>query len=373
LSLLAYGFNRLYCNALNQRKNGITHFLLLHADVIPADPKTWVTTMMEEMERVGADILSAVVPLKGPTGLTSTALDKACLENKWAVQRLSMTEIMSRPETFTDPALLINTGCLLIDIRTSWAGEMCFTIKDMIAVNLDGEFSAQVESEDWGFSRRARQYGAKIWATRKLKLTHIGRAEFTNWDVWGEETDPLWTSCLPVLVQEAMKIDGWMSRKELEWLYGQAVSKDTIIEVGSWKGRSSKVLSACNKRLICIDTWTCPHPQYKGEGKEAKEEFSKNLRDEIADGKVEVLEGKSANALKHLRMFRGVSPDMIFIDGDHTYEGAKADIEQALKILPKGSLLCGHDYARTDPGVVQAVDELVPDRQIHDTIWWKII
>lgn len=195
LSLLAYGFNRLYCNALNMRNtHGITHFLLLHSDIIPDDPKTWITDLISEMEKYGADILSAVVPLKGPTGLTSTALDMACDENPWAVKRYSMKEIMELPETFTHEKLLINSGCLLIDLRKPWVEQVFFTIRDRITKKSDGDFMAHVESEDWGFSKQARVCGAKIYATRKVKLAHMGRADYMNDTVWGEETDPLWKS-----------------------------------------------------------------------------------------------------------------------------------------------------------------------------------
>jgi hypothetical protein len=103
-SLLAHGFNMLWTHALARRRShGITHFLMLHADVLPADAD-WVSQLHGEMERVGATILSAVIPMKGRRGLTSTALEGP------PFRRLTMTEIMARPETFTDPGLLVNTG-----------------------------------------------------------------------------------------------------------------------------------------------------------------------------------------------------------------------------------------------------------------------
>lgn len=36
--------------------------------------------------------------------------------------------------------------------------------------------------------------------------------------------------------------------------------------------------------------------------------------------------------------------DMIYIDGDHSYEGVKKDLEQAIKKVKKGSYIMGHDY-----------------------------
>lgn len=65
------------------------------------------------------------------------------------------------------------------------------------------------------------------------------------------------------------------------------------------------------------------------------------------------------------------SLDIVFIDGDHTYEGCRADILAWRSKVRPGGWLTGHDY-RWDafPGVRQAVDELVPDPQIADDFVW---
>lgn len=192
ISLLAYGFNRLWCNALNARKNGITHFLLLHSDVIPYDAKNWVNILKAEMLGKEADVMSVVVPIKSPQGLTSTGYEEGKPED-WAVKRLTMTEIMELPPTFTSNKLLVNTGCMLVDITKSWAEEICFTVNDRIVKNENGEFVARNEPEDWHFSKQVRNFGGSVWATRKVIVAHMGRADYMNDDAWGSETsDPLW-------------------------------------------------------------------------------------------------------------------------------------------------------------------------------------
>src|ERR1700737_1790039 len=67
-SLLAYGFNELWAHALAERTHALTHFLLLHADIVPWED-TWLSQLHQEMVRVGAQVLSAVSPLKDPRGL----------------------------------------------------------------------------------------------------------------------------------------------------------------------------------------------------------------------------------------------------------------------------------------------------------------
>ncbi len=52
--------------------------------------------------------------------------------------------------------------------------------------------------------------------------------------------------------------------------------------------------------------------------------------------------------------------DMVFIDGDHSYEGASGDIAGWIPHIKKGGLMLIHDYnAGPWPSVCRAVDELL--------------
>lgn len=48
--------------------------------------------------------------------------------------------------------------------------------------------------------------------------------------------------------------------------------------------------------------------------------------------------------------------DMIFIDGDHSYEGVKNDLYAVIPLLKEGGVLICHDYETREP-VKRAVDE----------------
>jgi hypothetical protein len=51
------------------------------------------------------------------------------------------------------------------------------------------------------------------------------------------------------------------------------------------------------------------------------------------------------------------SLDFVYVDGNHTYEYVKDDIEAYYpKVKPHG-VIGGHDYTRNNPGVLRAVDE----------------
>lgn len=184
-SLLAHNFNRSWVDALNLRPK-VTHFLMLHADIVPSAP--FLEPLLEEQARVGADVLSVVVPIKSHEGLTSTALESG---DKWKPRRLTMTEVLAKPETWTEPGLLVNTGLLLVDFTRDWVEEVCFTVNDAVRRGRDGKFEAVVESEDWHFSRQVRALGVEPWATRKIRVNHVGSAYYGNATGWGtRSTDP---------------------------------------------------------------------------------------------------------------------------------------------------------------------------------------
>lgn len=190
-SLIARNFNELYCAALNAREHGITHFAMLHSDIAPHGPG-WIDTLLEEMDKYQADILSVVVPIKSHSGMTSTALDEPVngSDPKWRPRRLTMTEIVSKyPETFTAESLLINTGIMLVDIRKPFAEKIYFKTDDIVMRRENGEFYAENEPEDWRFSRDAKALGAKIFATRKVGVTHYGHQGWVNTHAWGKPTD----------------------------------------------------------------------------------------------------------------------------------------------------------------------------------------
>ena len=157
------------------------------------------------------------------------------------------------------------------------------------------------------------------------------------------------------VLDEAEKIQGWMSRAELEWLSRAAYESGSVIEVGSWKGRSTLAIALSTDGPVhVVDTWD-GSPELPA------------MQAEAADNKVFQEFRKNAGAL--VTMHRGDSVaqaaglptvGMVFLDGGHTYEQKKADL---LAYMPKATkLICGHDFP--DPHVRQAVVELLGDPQI---------
>lgn len=178
-------------------------------------------------------------------------------------------------------------------------------------------------------------------------------------------------------VQAADQIQGWMELDELRWISKEASQNRIIVEIGCWKGRSTKALCSTPGCVYAVDPWE-PY----GNEEDVKEflergwegiyqDFLMNLQGEIKDGRVEVLRMRSTDAATLLA--KKVSAiDLVFIDGDHRYETVKAEIEMYLPLIKKGGLIAGHDYAPDCPGVIKAVDELLPGFELPcRRIWAK--
>lgn len=184
MSAALHTFNSVWAQALNIRKSGFTHFAMIHSDITP--DKGWLDTLMAEMERLEADIVSAVVPIKSDEGVTSTAVDSGDL---WKPKRLTMTEVMNLPETFSADdvggPLLVNNGLWVCDFRKSWVETFQFEILNRIMTNEAGIHYAQLIPEDWLASRRWNDLGLKVCATRKVGLAHEGSKSYSNRFAWG--------------------------------------------------------------------------------------------------------------------------------------------------------------------------------------------
>ncbi len=180
-SALTTNFNKLWCAALNCRKLGITHFCMVHSDVWPREPG-WLDKMVSIMDKFGADVLSAVIQLKDHSGVTSTAIEipDPTQHNGFRAEKIKLSDALtSRPSTFTDPMLLINTGLMLVDLQNEWVEKVWFEFRDSIQKNQeDGMMYPVSLSEDYGFSRMVRLHGGRLFATTEIALSHMGNGKF---------------------------------------------------------------------------------------------------------------------------------------------------------------------------------------------------
>lgn len=200
-SLLASNFNGLWCGAMNAKRHGeqIDYFAMLHDDIGPED--FWLDTLIELLETNELDLLGVAIPIKDGKGLTSLAIDG---ESTWAPKcRISLAELQRLPEVFTSEhvggPLLLNTGCWVCRFDWSWIDQVHFEINDRIVFNHATDcFEAQVEPEDWFFSRLGHELNLRIGATTKVKADHRGEHNFPNYRQWGEQFDSAYVSESPI-------------------------------------------------------------------------------------------------------------------------------------------------------------------------------
>ncbi len=162
-------------------------------------------------------------------------------------------------------------------------------------------------------------------------------------------------------VKELIKdVPGWLSDEEGEALYELAracTGKGVIVEIGSWKGKSTICLGLGSRagngvRIFAVD----PHADYRhGEFKENIERAGiadlvtpvKGLSQQMADGFDEPIE-------------------LIFVDGSHEEELVREDFDKWVPKVVEGGIVAFHDTTWHD-GVRRVVAEKIyGSRQFKD-------
>jgi predicted O-methyltransferase YrrM len=143
----------------------------------------------------------------------------------------------------------------------------------------------------------------------------------------------------------ASAIDGWLSDAQGRALFEAAASttgRGHIVEIGSWKGRSTTWLAMgariAGRRVHAID----PHRNSREDPAAATlNEFLNNLRGAGVADLVEPIVMTSAEAAAQI----SGPVELLFIDGDHSDEGARRDAEIWLPRLAVGGTVMFHDVA----------------------------
>jgi len=172
-------------------------------------------------------------------------------------------------------------------------------------------------------------------------------------------------------LEKAYSILGWMSVGELKLLATIAQKCKSIIEIGSYCGKSTRALcdnAPANCKIYTVDPWDYYFNASMRVDNNSFNQFYINLYDHIKSGKLLI------NRLKWEDYEPKELVDFIFIDGDHTYESVRHDIDKALLHVKQNGIIAGHDYnVPAFPGVKQAVDETFESVDLLETIWYKVL
>jgi len=173
---------------------------------------------------------------------------------------------------------------------------------------------------------------------------------------------------IEMLGKMSLTIPGMITPQAGKFLYALCYMqniKGDVVEIGSWQGRSSTFLARAVKESKNGNFYAIDHfggnvgkeSFYKVEGtlNGLKDNFNHNISKFGLSDVVHLLDMHTTEAAKQLEEN---TIRFLFIDGDHTKEGVRRDIELFFPRLIKGSIIVFDDYFDGFPGLVESVDEL---------------
>ena len=145
-------------------------------------------------------------------------------------------------------------------------------------------------------------------------------------------------------------------------MLGRLAAGAQVLEVGSAFGYSAITMALAGAdHITAVD----PHTWLPA----SLDVMLENLAAYGVTDRVEVMAGHSFTALPVLAG-EGLEFGLVFVDGDHSYEAARHDIEWARKLLGPGGVLAVHDVGETCccAGVAEAVKSLGLTGEMTDTM-----
>jgi predicted O-methyltransferase YrrM len=151
------------------------------------------------------------------------------------------------------------------------------------------------------------------------------------------------------LIREADTVEGYLSPNEMRFLALLAAvptAEGEVLEVGSFKGKSTIVLAKAAAHLDisvinAVDPMNAPSstdPDLGG-SESSYSDFAKNIEKHKVAGRVRLHRMLSTE----LASTWNAPLRLLWIDGDHTYAGTKADLVSFEPFLSDGAIVAVHD------------------------------
>jgi predicted O-methyltransferase YrrM len=144
------------------------------------------------------------------------------------------------------------------------------------------------------------------------------------------------------------KVDGWLTDKEGELLYNFAkrcTGKGVIVEIGSWKGKSTIWLGKGSKKGSQVKIYAVdPHIGSTEHNEEygkvwTFDEFQKNIKNAKVDDIVIPIVETSKEAAEKI----DGPVELVFIDGAHEYSLVELDFRSWFPKMIDGGIMAFHD------------------------------
>jgi len=137
-------------------------------------------------------------------------------------------------------------------------------------------------------------------------------------------------------------------------------SMGKAIEIGAYSGEGTVVLAKYFIEVLAIDPWLNGYDINDRASQQCPMKFVFDAFQERTKGLSNVMfsRGKSLDALEFVE---DESCDLIYIDGDHRYEGVLADLNGWKPKLRAGGIMAGHDWSFK--AVQKALVEVFEDKE----------
>ena len=143
------------------------------------------------------------------------------------------------------------------------------------------------------------------------------------------------------------------------------------LEIGTREGDSLRVVfEEASDKLHSVwvaDLWTA---DYGGSGRGNHQHIDQLLDDFNFEGRRVFLDGNSRDTIPALMPEKAEWFDLVLVDGDHSYEGGQADLENVWPLVRWGGAIVFHDITHpAHPYLLACFDEFVQARNApHEII-----
>jgi predicted O-methyltransferase YrrM/glycosyltransferase involved in cell wall biosynthesis len=190
--------------------------------------------------------------------------------------------------------------------------------------------------------------------------------------------------CIRNQIGRFEELPGWLSSREAVGLFKSALeieaSVPSIVELGTWRGRSSYVLAKAilergAGRLHCVDPFDgsgdyVSEAIYKQVAHAGPEETMATIRSSLEMlGVGQVIEFHISTSLSAAMSWQG-TVDMLFVDANHEFEHICADFDAWLPHLSADAILAVHDVGS---GIHSGPRRFVEETVLHNDFWQVIL
>lgn len=168
-------------------------------------------------------------------------------------------------------------------------------------------------------------------------------------------------------------VQGYLIEGDVQYLWNlgqQLPVNGSYLEIGSWMGLSSIIIANSllaklnlGSRIYCVDTWRGSEEHQDLAVIKENQLFDVFRQNVQASGLASLIHPQRGPSIEIAKFFDDQSLDIVFIDGDHSFEGCYADICAWYPKTKAEGKVVGHD-AVENGGVYQALVKFCTERRL---------